>query len=226
VRLLVYNPNTTQAVTDRMVAQARRHASADTEVIGLSAPRGVPFIQQPEQSRAADAVTIEVVARAWPAYDAIIVAAFSDPGLMPARAISQRPVLGIGESAMLSAAMMGARFAAVSLSPAMRPLFEATIGRLGLTQRLAGLHFLDAAVADIATVQADHGAALEAVCREIAARGDAASILLGGGPLAGLADSFRGRIGVPLLDGVACAVRHAESLVWLGRATPRSDEPC
>jgi len=215
VRLLVYNPNTTQAVTDRMVAQARRHASPSTEIVGLSAPRGVPFINRPEQSRAAEAVTVEVVAGEWPGFDAIIVAAFSDPGLMPARAISKRPVLGIGESAMLSAAMMGPRFAAVSLSPAMRPLFDAAIGRLGLKDRLAELRFLDATVTDIATVQADHGAALEAACRDIAARGEASSIILGGGPLAGLADSFRDRVAVPMLDGVACAVRHAETLLRL-----------
>ncbi len=213
MRLLIYNPNTTQAVTDRMVAQARRHASADTEIVGLSAPSGAPFINRPEQSAAAETVTLEVVAREWPGYDAIIVAAFSDPGLMPARAVSKRPVLGIGESAILSAAMMGPRFAAVSLSPAMRPMFDATIGRLGLADRVAGLYFLDATVTNIATVQADHGAALEAACKAIAARGDAASIVLGGGPLAGLADSFRDRIGVPMLDGVACAVRHAETLV-------------
>ena len=146
---------------------------------------------------------------------AIIVAAFSDPGLMPARALSRRPVLGIAESAMLSAAMMGPRFAAVSLSSVMRPLFEATVLRLGLTERLASLFFLDAPVADVATVQADHGAALETACREIAARGDVSSIVLGGGPLAGLADSFRARIPVPMLDGVACAVRHAEMVVRL-----------
>lgn len=215
MRLLIYNPNTTQAVTDRMVAQARRHASGDTEIVGLSAPSGVSFINKPEQSQAAEAVTLEVVAREWPAYDAVIVAAFSDPGLMAARAVSKRPVLGIGESAMLSAAMMGSRFAAVSLSPAMRPLFDATVRRLGLTERLAGLLFLDATVTNIVTVQADHGAALEAACRDIAARGEVSSIILGGGPLAGLADSFRGRVAVPLLDGVACAVRQAEMLVRL-----------
>jgi len=215
MRLLVYNPNTTQAVTDRMVAQARRHASADTEIVGMSAPRGVPYINQPAQSAAANAVTVEVVAREWPGYDAIIVAAASDPGLMPARAVSQRPVLGIAESAILSAAMMGSRFALVSLSSPMRPLFDATVDRLGLRDRLASLFFLDAPVADIATVQADHGAALEAACAEIAARGDVSSIVLGGGPLAGLADSFRDRIPVPLLDGVACAVCHAETVVRL-----------
>lgn len=215
MRLLVYNPNTTQSVTDRMVDQARRHASAGTEIVGLSAPRGVPYISLPEQAAAAEAVTLEVVAHKWPAYDAIIVAAFADPGLMTARTISKRPVLGIAESALLTAAMMGDRFAIVSMASTLLPVFETMARRLGLTERLATSSFLDAPVADVARVQSEHGAALEAVCREIAARGEVLSIILGGGPLAGLADSFRARISVPLLDGVACAVRHAETLVRL-----------
>lgn len=215
MRLLVYNPNTTQAVTDRMVAQARRHASADTEIVGLSAPRGVPYISLPEQAAAAETVTLEVVAREWRAYDAIIVAAFADPGLMAARALSKRPVLGIAESALLTAAMMGERFAIVSMASTLLPVFETMARRLGLTDRLATSFFLDAPVTDIARMPIDHGAALEAACRDIAARGEVSSIILGGGPLAGLADSFRARIPVPLLDGVACAVRHAETLVRL-----------
>ncbi len=215
MRLLVYNPNTTQAVTDRMVEQARRHASSGTEIVGLSAPRGVPYIGLPGQAAAAGQVTLEIVAREWPAHDAIIVAAFADPGLVQARALSKRPVLGIAESALLTAAMMGDRFAIVSMASTMRPVVEATVRRLGLTERLATVFFLDAPVADVARVQFDHGAALEAACRDIAAHGEASSIILGGGPLAGLADSFRTRIPVPMLDGVACAVRHAEMLVRL-----------
>lgn len=215
MRLLIYNPNTTQAVTDRMVAQARRHASADTEIVGLSAPRGVPYISRPEQAAAAEAVTLEIVAREWPAHDAIIIAAFADPGLMAARAVSKRPVLGIAESALLTAAMMGERFAVVSMASTLLPVFQTMARRLGLAQRLATTFFLDAPVADVARMPIDHGAALEAACRDIAARGEVSSIILGGGPLAGLADSFRARISVPLLDGVACAVRHAETLVRL-----------
>ncbi len=215
MRLLIYNPNTTQAVTDRMVAQARRHASADTEIVGLSAPRGVPYISLPEQAAAAEAVTLEVVAREWPAYDAIIVAAFADPGLLQARALSKRPVLGIAESALLTAAMMGDRFAVVSMASTLLPVFQTMARRLGLTERLATSFFLDAPVTDIARMPIDHGAALEVACRDIAARGEVSSIILGGGPLAGLADSFRAGIPVPILDGVACAVRHAETLVRL-----------
>ncbi|MBV9833013.1 MAG: Asp/Glu/hydantoin racemase [Alphaproteobacteria bacterium] len=215
MRLLVYNPNTTQAVTDRMVEQARRHASADTEIVGLSAPRGVPYISLPEQAAAAERVTATIVAREWPAYDAIIIAAFADPGLMAARDLSPRPVLGIAESALLTASMMGNRFAIVSMASTLLPVFETMLRRLGLTERVVTNFFLDAPVADVGRMQIDHGAALETACRHIAARDAVSSIILGGGPLAGLADSFRARIRVPLLDGVACAIRHAETLVRL-----------
>ena len=48
-------------------------------------------------------------------------------------------------------------------------------------------------------------------------------IVLAGAPLAGLARSLRGRLPVPVVDGVSSAVRHAETLVALqpGRAHAR-----
>ena len=52
-------------------------------------------------------------------------------------------------------------------------------------------------------------------------------IVLAGAPLAGLARSLRGRLPVPVVDGVSSAVRHAETLVALapGRATRGSFAP-
>ena len=48
-------------------------------------------------------------------------------------------------------------------------------------------------------------------------------IVLAGAPLAGLARALRGRLPVPVVDGVSSAVRHAETLVALqpGRAHAR-----
>jgi Asp/Glu/hydantoin racemase len=39
--------------------------------------------------------------------------------------------------------------------------------------------------------------------------------MLAGAPLAGLARSLKGKLPVPVVDGVSSAVRHAESLVAL-----------
>ena len=44
MKILVANPNTSAGVTDKLVASGRLVASAGTELIPMTAPRGVPYI--------------------------------------------------------------------------------------------------------------------------------------------------------------------------------------
>ncbi|QQP91882.1 aspartate/glutamate racemase family protein [Skermanella sp. TT6] len=222
MRVLVINPNTTVAVTESIVAEARRVASQDIEITGVSARFGSPFIQTPEESATAAEAVLELVARLAPGFDAVVIAAFSDPGLDAARAVSPVPVVGIAESAMLTALLCGGRFAIVTLGSALKPVLEQAARRLGCADRLSAIHALDlpAGAADgarrAATVQHDHGATLAGLCRRAAATEGVRSIILGGGPLAGLAHRIRDQVQVPLLDGTACAISHAATLVRLG----------
>ena len=89
--------------------------------------------------------------------------------------------------------------------------------------RLASIRGLDEPLADIGAVQEDQGERLVALAERCVAEDGADVIVLAGAPLAGLARSLRGRLPVPVVDGVSSAVRHAETLVALqpGRATPR-----
>ncbi len=50
MRILVINPNTTIAVTETIVAEARRSAPPQVEITGVTARFGSPFIQTPEES--------------------------------------------------------------------------------------------------------------------------------------------------------------------------------
>jgi allantoin racemase len=43
-RILLLNPNTTVAMTDRLLAAAQLAASPSTTLVPLTAPRGVPYI--------------------------------------------------------------------------------------------------------------------------------------------------------------------------------------
>ncbi|UEM06075.1 aspartate/glutamate racemase family protein [Skermanella rosea] len=222
MRVLVINPNTTVAVTESIVAEARRVASQDIEITGVSARFGSPFIQTPEESATAAEAVLELVARLAPGFDAVVIAAFSDPGLDAARAVSPVPVVGIAESAMLTALLCGGRFAIVTLGSALKPVLEQAARRLGCADRLSAIHALDppAGAEDgarrAATVQHDHGTTLAGLCRRAAATEGVRSIVLGGGPLAGLAHRIRDQVPVPLLDGTACAISHAATLVRLG----------
>ena len=115
MRILVINPNTTMAVTETIVAEARRSAPPQVEITGVTARFGSPFIQTPEESDTARQAVLELVSRLAPGFDAVVIAAFSDPGLEEARAMSPVPIVGIAESAMLTALMCGGRFAIVTL---------------------------------------------------------------------------------------------------------------
>ena len=41
----------------------------------------------------------------------------------------------------------------------------------------------------------------------------AKAIIIGGGPLSGIADNIVDELSVPVLDGVACAIQRAETIV-------------
>jgi allantoin racemase len=220
MRVLLINPNTTVAVTERIAAEARRAAPPDVRVTGVTARFGVPFIRTPEQAATAGRAVLELVGRLAPGFDAVMIAAFSDPGLAEARALVPVPVVGIAESAILTAQMCGGRFAIVTFSPSLRPMLERSVDALGCLDRLAGIHVLDSEVADIKTVQTDYRAAFAELCRKAAAAPGVRSIVLGGGPLAGLAREIADLVPVPLLDGTACAINHAAALVRLGIGQP------
>ena len=203
------------------MAEARRSAPPQVEITGVTARFGSPFIQTPEESDTAGQAVLELVSRLAPGFDAVVIAAFSDPGLEDARAMSPVPIVGIAESAMLTALMCGGRFAIVTLGSSLRPLLEKAAHSLGCAERLSAIHILDtyAEPADahetVTAVQQDHGDALARLCGKAAAEG-VRSIILGGGPLAGLAHRIRTCVPVPLLDGTACAINHAATLVRLG----------
>ena len=145
MRILVINPNTTMAVTETIVAEARRSAPPQVEITGVTARFGSPFIQTPEESDTARQAVLELVSRLAPGFDAVVIAAFSDPGLEEARAMSPVPIVGIAESAMLTALMCGGRFAIVTLGTALRPILENAAYSLGCAGRLSAIHILDTA---------------------------------------------------------------------------------
>jgi Asp/Glu/hydantoin racemase len=84
-----------------------------------------------------------------------------------------------------------------------------------LQGRLASIRGLDEPLADIGNVQGNQGERLVKLAERCVDEDGADVIVLAGAPLAGLARNLRGRLPVPVVDGVSSAVRHAESLVAL-----------
>jgi len=213
MKILVANPNTSTGVTDRLVASGKRVASPGTELIAMTAPRGVPYIATRAEAAIGGAVFLEMLAERRGTCDAAICAAFGDPALGGARELFDFPVVGMAEAAMLMACTLGRRFGIVSFSRSLEPWFAEIVAWHGMTERCAAIRTLDEGFRSIDEVQEEK----EAVLIDLALRtvtNDAADVvILAGAPLAGLANKIRDRVPVPLVDGIQAAVVMAEGLV-------------
>jgi Asp/Glu/hydantoin racemase len=215
MRLLLLNPNTSAAVTERLAASARAAAAADTQIVPLTAPRGVPFIASRAEAQIAGAVVLEMLAEHHGRYDAAIIAAFADPGLLGARELFDVPIVGLAEAAMLTACMLGRRFSIVTFSTAMGPWFRECVDVHGLGGRCASIRMLDEPFASLASVQEEKERELVALANRAVSEDEADVVILAGAPLTGLAARVRHRIPVPLVEQTIAAVRQAETLVAL-----------
>lgn len=220
MRLLLVNPNISDSVSDLIRTEARRSASPGTEVEVLTAPFGVAYIETRFEALVGAYATAQVAAEHHANYDAVIVAAFGDPGLPGLRELLPVPVTGLTEAALASAHLLGHRFSIIAISQRIQAWYREVVESCGFGARLASIRALDRPLASIGGVQEEHAQALRALAERAVAEDGAEVIVLAGAPLAGLARSLHGQLPVPVVDGVSSAVRHAETLAALkpGRA--------
>jgi allantoin racemase len=215
MRILLLNPNTTTAITDRLMSAARETAAVGTEVVPATATRGVPYIATRAEAQIGGAIALEMLAERHTDVDAAIIAAFGDPGLFGARELFDIPVVGMAEAAMLTACMLGRRFVIVTFVTALDPWYQECVEMHGLSERCAGIRMLDGSFSSISQVQEEKETLLvDLACRAVAET-EADAVILGGAPLAGLAAKVKTRIPVPVVDQVQAAVKQAEALVAL-----------
>lgn len=220
MKILLINPNTSEGLTDRLAAAARGVASPGTVVEPVTAPRGVPYISTRSEALIGGLSVIEILAERQSEFDAAIVAAFGDPGLSEARELFDLPVVGMAEAGMLTACMLGGRFAIVTFAQALGPWYHDCVARHRLEARCAGIRLLDGAFSSITGVHEEKEDLLVALANRAIEEDDADVVVLAGAPLAGLATRVRDRVRVPVVDCAEAAIRQAETLVALRPRAP------
>jgi allantoin racemase len=216
MKILLLNPNTTPAITDRLYQAAVEVTAPGTVLVPLTAPRGVPYIATRAEAQIGGAVALEMLADEHRNVDAAIIAAFGDPGLLAARELFDIPVIGMAEAAMLAACMLGRSFAIVAFASALGPWYRECVEMHGLSGRCAGIRMLDGAFRSISDVQEEKEELLVELANRAVAELEADAVILAGAPLAGLARKVKSRISVPVIDQVQAAVKLAESVLALG----------
>ena len=217
-KILIVNPNTTTSMTETIGAAARAVAASGTEISAVTSSMGPASIEGFYDEAFAVPGLIRALLEA-PDADAGIIACFDDTGLDAARSVARFPVVGICEAALVTAGQLAKRIAIVTTLPRSIVPLEELVRRYGFADR-ALVTACNVAVLDL---EKTGSGATEKLDAEIARALDkgAEAIVLGCAGMADLALTLSQRFGVPVIDGVAAAVKQAEALVGLKLSTSR-----
>ena len=217
-KILIVNPNTTESMTATIGAAARGVAAPGTEIVDVTSPMGPASIEGFYDEALAVPGLIKALTHAHDA-DAAIIACFDDTGLDAARSIMDFPVVGICESALVTAGQIAKRIAIVTTLPRSIVPLEDLVRRYGFAERVR-VSACNVAVLDLEKPGSGAAAKLDAEIALALDRG-ADAIVLGCAGMADLAAALSQKFGVPVIDGVAAAVKQAEALVGLKLRTSR-----
>jgi allantoin racemase len=207
VRVLVINPNSSRGVTARIAAAAEAAALRGEQVVTVAATGAPELIVTPEDAAQAEGAVLAAVAHHGEGVDGIVLASFGDTGIGRVRARVTVPVLGIARAGLAVASAVGERFAMVTFAPQMVPALHQTIRDAGHEARLAGMHAVEGwHWSTPGAIQDELFEPIRDLCLLAARDPGVGSIVLGGGPLAGLAARLQPHVPVPVIDGTTAAL--------------------
>jgi allantoin racemase len=214
--LALINPNTTRSDTDAMVALARGVLPADAEVLGLTARRGSPGIED-DYGHVAAAAEVVALMQENAGHDAYLIACFNDPGINAARELTTAPVVGIGHCAYLAASLVSRRFAVITTLRRGIPALEDSLSAHGLRDRCVGVLALERGVREQGHEDAVDPI-VEATVRAVEELG-AEAVVLACGAMASTTAAIAERVRVPVCDGVTFGAGTAHALWRAGLGT-------
>ena len=199
-----------------MVEQAQAVVGPNIRVIGKTNSSAPALLATPVDMQLAEQGVLALGLQAAQALTdlektgAIIVAAFSEPGLRALRARVSIPVFGIGESVFMEAGADGRCFGIVTITPDIDLLasFTERATELGIGEQYCGARVTQSDGQVLLANPAWLDAALSTAIRESIKDG-AQAIIFGGGPLSAAAERLQPQFSVPLLNPVAAAARAA-----------------
>lgn len=223
MRIMVINPNTTGSMTEKIGISARAVANPTTEITALNPDKGPVSIEGHYDGAYAVPGILELVRQGEAqGYNGYVIACFDDTGLDAAREVARGPVVGICEAAMYTAAMLGTSFSVVTTLPRSVAIIEHLAMRYGMERFCRKVRAAEIPVLALEMPESDAACQVRDEVKKAIAEDHAECILLGCGGMTDLAQWLTSETGVPVIDGVAAAVKLVEALVGLGLTTSKA----
>ena len=214
-RILVINPNSTEAVTrgiDEACAPLRIPGGPEIECVTLK--EGPPGIETQQHVDGAVAPLLDLVSRNEKQYAAFVIACYSDPGLHSVREATKKPVLGISECGILTALTLGQKFGVIAILKQSIPRHLRYVGALGVSERLAGELPVGLRVVELSDEKRTYGRMVE-VGKALRDTHGADVVIMGCAGMARYRKPLQDDLGIPVVEPTQAAVAMAIGRVRL-----------
>ena len=216
MKILIINPNSDLEMTEAIQRTAEKFADGEFEVTCKPTPGAPKFIETYEDEIKTAPGMIQLVRENEDKFDAFIIACHDDPNLDVMKEITRKPVVGIAEASMKIASMLGHRFSVLTTSEHSIPIKEALARKYHLQDVLASVR----APREETIKKNDELKYMETAQSSI--KEDKAEVLvLGCAGMTGLDKHLEEKLGIPVLDGIVCALIIASGLVKYKVATSK-----
>ena len=218
----IVNPNSTASMTVKIAAAARAVAAAGTEILAVNPQEGPRSIEgYYDEAMSLPGMLAEIAKGETAGVDAHIIACFDDTGLEAARCLAGAPVIGIGEAAFHLASLIAHRFSVITTLSRSVAAIETNLMKYGLDRRCAKVRAAEVPVLALEDPRWNARREISAEIGRAKLEDRAGAIVLGCAGMADLAASLSLEHGLPVVDGVAAAVKLAEALSVLRLRTSK-----
>lgn len=217
-RILVINPNSTEAVTrgiDEACEPLRLKDGPGIESVTLK--EGPPGVETQQHVDGVVAPLINLVRAREKDYDAFVIACYSDPGLHSIREVTKKPVLGISECGILTALTLGQKFGVIAILKQSIARHLRYVGALGVSERMAGELPVGLPVTELSDEKKTFGRMVE-VGKALRDTHGADVVVMGCAGMARYRKPLQDAIGIPVVEPTQAAVAMALARVRLNWA--------
>ena len=214
MKLAIINPNSTKSMTEKCLLVAEKFKNSDTE-IWASNPENSPKSIEGHYDEVQSLMGImEELKKAekWGA-DAYVIACFDDPGLEAARELVAGPVIGICEAAMHMTSIVSSSFSVVTTLNRSVPIIEDLVHKYGMNRFCRKVRAANIPVLALEDSSCDAMEKIEEEILKSVEEDNCEAIILGCAGMADLTMKLSKKCKIPVVDGVLCAIKMAESLV-------------
>ena len=218
--ICIINPNTTKKMTDNIEVVAKKVASNGTTIVSTNPKNGPESIEGYYDEVFCIPGLIEEVLSNSEA-DAYIIACFDDTGLDAIRTITNKPVLGIGDSSFHIASCLAGTFSVITTLDLSIPILKNNLLKRGFDRICVNVSSVNVPVLDLENEESNALLAIEDEIQRSITNDKAEAIVLGCAGMADFAEKLEKKFSIPVIEGVSSSIILAEGLVKMKKTTSK-----